>query len=75
MRWNTEEIPGIPLGLEGVKQFLTLFRSAFHDIRFVVEDMIAEGDKVAARITMSGTHRDEFQGIAPTGKQIDVSAQ
>ena len=50
------------------------FRSAFHDYHFVIEDMIAEGDKVVVRGRASGTHNAEFpfaelKGIAATGKQ------
>jgi predicted ester cyclase len=41
----------------------------FPDLRFTVEDQIAEGEKVVARGTLRGTHRGEFLGIAPTGKQ------
>lgn len=41
----------------------------------VFEDQVAEGAKVASRITARGTHRGEFQGVPATGKQIEVSAQ
>ena len=69
-----EEFPGIPPGREGVKEFFSMFRSAFPDLQFAVEDMVAEGDKVAARITIRGTHKGPFLDIAPTGKQITVDA-
>ena len=65
--------PGLPPGLEGVKQTFTMFRTAFPDFHVTVEDMVAEGDKVVARLTMSGTHKGEFAGIGPTGKQITVA--
>ena len=65
--------PGLPLGLEGVKQTFTMFRTAFPDFHVTVEDMVAEGDKVVARLTMSGTHKGEFMGTSPTGKQITVA--
>ncbi len=64
--------PDLPPGPEGVKQTLGLFRSALPDMHVTVEDIIAEGDKVVARITMSGTHRGELMGVAPTGKQITL---
>jgi steroid delta-isomerase-like uncharacterized protein len=61
--------PGQAPGLEGVKQVFGMFRTAFPDLRFTVEDIIAEGDKVVSRITAHGTHKGDFQGIPPTGKQ------
>jgi len=59
-----------PMDLESYKEFLMARRAAFPDRRFVVEDMIAEGDKVSARFTMRGTHKGEFRGIAPSGKEV-----
>jgi predicted ester cyclase len=61
--------PGWPTGLAGVKQFVTMVRTAFPDFHYTVEEMIAEGDKVAGRVTAHGTHQGEFMGIPPTGKQ------
>jgi steroid delta-isomerase-like uncharacterized protein len=49
-------------------------REGFPDLSVTVEDVMAEGDRVAARVTMRGTHRGEFQGIAPTGKRVEVRA-
>ena len=66
-----EELPpGLPAGSEGVKQLSTAFRSAFPDFKVAIDDMIAEGDKVVARSTWSGTHKGEFMGIPPTGKSV-----
>jgi steroid delta-isomerase-like uncharacterized protein len=62
-----------PMDLESYKKFLVARRAAFPDRRFVVKDMIAEGDKVSARFTMRGTHKGEFQGIAPSGREVTVS--
>jgi predicted ester cyclase len=45
-------------------------RMAFPDIRHSVEDTVAEGDKVAVRLTVRGTHEGEYGGIAPTGGQV-----
>lgn len=60
-------------GLEALKQFVTMFRTAFPDIHVTIEDMIAEGDKVVWRYTLRGTHRGEFMGIAPTGKSMTLT--
>ena len=63
-------VPGQPPGLEGVKQVFGAFTTAFPDLKFTVDDMIAEEDKVASRLTLRGTHRGDFQGIPPTGKRV-----
>lgn len=47
----------------------TLLR-AFPDLRWTIEDMVAEGDKVAVRLTLGGTHQGDFLGVAATGKQV-----
>lgn len=68
-------MPGSPpLDQAGVKQVLTMIYGAFPDFHTTFEDQIAEGDKVALRMTFRGTHQGEFQGIPPTGKPITVSA-
>lgn len=51
-----------------------MFRAAFPDLRHPVEEISAEGDRVWMRGTNCGTHRGEFQGIAPTGNQVAFSA-
>ena len=56
-------------GLEAYKQFLSMYMTAFPDLHFTIEDMIAEGDTVVARFTTRGTHQGNFMGIPPTGKQ------
>ena len=57
-------------GLESLKSTVTMYRTAFPDVHMTIEDMVAEGDKVAYRYTMRGTHKGELMGIAPTGKQV-----
>ena len=57
-------------GPEGVKRGVTSRVAAFPDLRATIEDMIAEGDKVACRITFRGTHEGEFRDVAPTGKAV-----
>ena len=60
--------------METFKETFAEAREAFPDLSVAVEDLMAEGDRVAARVTMRGTHRGEFQRIAPTGKRVEVSA-
>ena len=60
-------------GPEGAKQFGTMLRDAFPDLRFTVEDQIEEGNEVVTRWTCSGTQRGEFQGVPPTGKKVTIS--
>jgi steroid delta-isomerase-like uncharacterized protein len=62
------------LDLEGYQQLLTMTFAAFPDWHLTIEDMIAEGDKVAVRYTTSGTHQGVFQGIPPTGKKFTATA-
>ncbi|MGB9941191.1 ester cyclase [Methanosarcina sp.] len=59
-------------GPEELKQFLSIYFDAFPDFRADVEDLIAEGDRVASRATCYGTHQGELMGIAPTGRQVTV---
>jgi steroid delta-isomerase-like uncharacterized protein len=66
---NPEDIRG----LEAAKQAAADYRRAFPDLRVTVEDLIAEGDKVVARLRFRGTHRGELDGIAPTGRRVDCS--
>jgi steroid delta-isomerase-like uncharacterized protein len=65
--------PGFPAGTAGVKQMVTMYRSAFPDMRATIEDLIAEGDKVVARWSATGTHRGELMGIPATGKRVTVT--
>jgi steroid delta-isomerase-like uncharacterized protein len=59
--------------LEQTKQYLKAgLRVAFPDEVFIIEDMIAEGDKVAVRYTWKGTHKGTYLGIAPTGKKVTL---
>ena len=60
-------------GPAGFKPFFQNFRDAFPDIRVIVEDTIAEGDKVATRLTLHAVHTGEFQGMLATGKQIAMA--
>src|ERR687894_499243 len=59
-------------GPEDVKRFVSEFRSACPDLRLIIEEQIAEGDKVVSRGTIRGTHLGEFRGMAPTGEEMDI---
>jgi steroid delta-isomerase-like uncharacterized protein len=67
------DIPGVTPDREGYKQFVTMSRTALPDFHTTIEDMIAEGDKVVQRFTARGTHKGEFMGIPPTGKQVTIT--
>jgi steroid delta-isomerase-like uncharacterized protein len=57
-------------GREGIKGFVTTYRSAFPDYHCTIEDQIAEGDKVVTRWTAHGTQEGDLMGIPPTGKRV-----
>lgn len=61
-------------GIAGLKQWVRLMHRTFPDFHMVVEDEIAEGDRVVQRLTVRGTHRGELFGMAPTGRQVEFSA-
>ena len=60
-------------GPESEKKRATLYRTAFPDVRLMIEDIIAEGEIVMTRWSCRGTHKGDLSGIAPTGKQITIS--
>ena len=62
--------PGFPSNRTGHHQFLVHFRAAFPDVRYTMDDLIAEGDRVMDRWTVHATHLGEFLGIPPTGKAV-----
>ena len=67
-------VPGFPPSdREGDKQLIAMFRGAFPDLRFTIEDQIAEGDRVVHRLSATGTHRGEFMGIPATGRRVTVT--
>jgi len=65
--------PDVGRGPESEKKRVTLYRTAFADMRLTIEDLIAEGETVVARWTCRGAHKGDLNGIAPTGKQIAIS--
>jgi steroid delta-isomerase-like uncharacterized protein len=67
-----EETPGLAPTKDGVLQFFHMYRAAFPDLRFHLDDVLASGDKVVTRARATGTHQGELMGIPATGKNIDV---
>lgn len=60
-------------GLDALKDTIRTFRAAFPDLSITIEETIAQDDRLAYRWTMRGTHQAEFDGIAPTGKELTAS--
>jgi steroid delta-isomerase-like uncharacterized protein len=69
-------IPAFPpvQGIEGLQQVFSTYLTAFPDMMATIEDLIAEGDKVAARLTFRGTHTGPMMGIPSTSKQVTILA-
>ena len=67
-------IPSGESGSARTKRGLSEWRSAFPGIEFVIEDQIAEGDKVVSRVSYTGTHKGEFMGLPATGNHFATSA-
>ncbi|MBH8556133.1 ester cyclase [Nostocaceae cyanobacterium CENA357] len=66
------DYPGQPTGVAAAKNLVNQYLTAFPDIHFTIEDIIAEEDKVMARWTARGTHKGDLMGAAPTNKQMIV---
>jgi steroid delta-isomerase-like uncharacterized protein len=60
--------PGVPTTREGFRGFITGFLSAFPDFHYMIDDVLADGDKVAVRLTAQGTQTGEFMGMPASGK-------
>jgi steroid delta-isomerase-like uncharacterized protein len=60
-------------GREGFKEYVGEVRRAFPDFYNQVEELVAEGDRVVARLTYTGTHAGELLGIAPTGRRVSYA--
>lgn len=68
-----EPVAGEIRGPEGYKKFVTMYRAAYPDLHFTVEDQIAEGDKVVNRLTFTGTHKGKLMGVPPSGEKITTT--
>ena len=82
IRRYASALDGKPKPAEVVAEFVTdqeladhiaIFEAAFPSYAFLIEDLIAEGDKVVLRGTFQGVHKGELMGIPPTGKEARIS--
>jgi len=60
-------------GIQGINDVISACRAAFEGLNVTIEDIVAEGDKVAARFTARGIHKGVFMGLPPTGKPITMT--
>jgi steroid delta-isomerase-like uncharacterized protein len=70
--FNEPNTFGASVGPEAYKRQYTRFLTAFPDLRFTIEDMVCEDDKVVVSWILSGTHKGEFMGIPATGKKVSM---
>jgi steroid delta-isomerase-like uncharacterized protein len=69
---HNNHVPDSCIGPEAYKREVARFVTGFPDLRFTLEDVVAENDKVAVSWIISGTHRGEFRGVPPTGKKVSI---
>jgi predicted ester cyclase len=69
--------PGLaePWGIDGIIQAIKAHYASFPDWKHAIEDMVAEGDKVAVKLVQNGTHKAPYEGILPTDKKVTMPAQ
>jgi steroid delta-isomerase-like uncharacterized protein len=60
-------------GFDQVVEIVTDFAKAFPDLRFILDDIVAEGDRVATRMVANATHLGAYMGVPPTGKKVSCS--
>ena len=71
-------VHGYPPGVEGkagVSEFYRSFRNAFSDFELTIEDVLTDGDKVAGRYRIRGTHSGELMGVPGSGNMVDIEGQ
>ncbi len=64
-----------PVGFDGVTQFYEMLWDAFPDVEATIEELVGEGDAVAFRVTVRGTHRGEFMGVPASSNQVTIGVQ
>jgi steroid delta-isomerase-like uncharacterized protein len=67
-----ERFPGLDPNKEGTRQLFQMFVAGFPDLRFDPEDILRSGDKVVARVRVTGTNKGDFMGMPATGKSVNV---
>lgn len=72
-RCHLPSAPG-PIGREEYIEHVRALHAAFEDFRHEIHDLVAEGDRVAGRFTDRGRHVGEFEGVAPTGREVELTA-
>ncbi len=65
--------PDFGAGPESYRKVVNMYCKGLPDLRLVIEDMVAEGDKVVVRWSCSGTHQGELHGIEPTGRKVTTT--
>jgi predicted ester cyclase len=68
-----EHLPTGDVSLAHLKKYASSFFTAFPDISITINDMVAEGDKVAVLVNWKATHKGKYMGIVATGKKIDIT--
>jgi steroid delta-isomerase-like uncharacterized protein len=68
-----DPLPGTSPDRDGLHDFVKQVRSAFPDVEAEIDDIIVEGDRIAVRSTVRGTHEGDFMGIAATGKKVEFA--
>ena len=68
-----DPLPGTSPDIAGLKDAIGQIRAAFPDMQVTADDLIAEGDRLAVRSTLRGTHEGDFMGIPASGKRVEVS--
>ena len=66
--------PSLPSNIAGTKRATEMFLKAFPDLHVTIDDIVAEGDKVAVRFTSRGTQRAPFAGVPPTGRPVAIQS-
>jgi steroid delta-isomerase-like uncharacterized protein len=68
-----DPLPGTSPDRDGLHDFVKQVRSAFPDLEATIDDIVTEGDRVAVRSIVRGTHEGDFMGIAATGKKVEFA--